>query len=151
MVVDKALSGSEALQDFVKQHVTLCQGGGTDEATLNRIMVSRSEVDLLDIRAEFKKLYEHSLHSAIEVRSSDRSFTAGTGRRGSPGVDSCLCQYGSAVKSLQILSLHGFTATWIPSSLSVIRGSDCALQWETVRNIMSYQRPKDESQPSQGN
>ncbi|XP_029915836.1 annexin A3a isoform X1 [Myripristis murdjan] len=42
------------------------KGGGTDEATLNRIMVSRSEIDLLDIRAEFKKLYSYSLHSAIE-------------------------------------------------------------------------------------
>ena len=31
-------------------------------------MVSRSEIDMLDIRAEFKKLYEYSLHSAIEVR-----------------------------------------------------------------------------------
>ncbi|KAM3611927.1 uncharacterized protein V6R79_026019 [Siganus canaliculatus] len=42
------------------------KGGGTDEATLNRIMVSRSEIDLLDIRGEYKKLYECSLHSAIE-------------------------------------------------------------------------------------
>ncbi|KAM4616433.1 annexin A3a isoform 1-T2 [Polymixia lowei] len=42
------------------------KGGGTDEATLNRIMVSRSEIDLLDIRAEFKKLYSSSLHSSIE-------------------------------------------------------------------------------------
>lgn len=45
------------------------QGCGTDESTLNRIMVSRSEIDLLDIRADYKKLYEHSLHSAIEVKS----------------------------------------------------------------------------------
>uniref|UniRef100_UPI0037E98420 annexin A3a isoform X2 n=1 Tax=Semicossyphus pulcher TaxID=241346 RepID=UPI0037E98420 len=42
------------------------KGGGTDEWTLNRIMVSRCEIDLLDIRAEFKKMYEYSLHSAIE-------------------------------------------------------------------------------------
>ncbi|TKC39339.1 hypothetical protein EI555_001070, partial [Monodon monoceros] len=42
------------------------QGAGTDEFTLNRIMVSRSEIDLLDIRAEFKKQYGYSLHSAIE-------------------------------------------------------------------------------------
>ncbi|CAJ1069788.1 annexin A3a [Xyrichtys novacula] len=42
------------------------KGGGTDEWTLNRIMVSRSEIDLLDIRAEFKKRYKYSLHSAIE-------------------------------------------------------------------------------------
>ncbi|PWA17058.1 hypothetical protein CCH79_00013259 [Gambusia affinis] len=42
------------------------KGGGTDESTLTRIMVSRSEIDLLDIRAEFKKLYQHSLLSDIE-------------------------------------------------------------------------------------
>ncbi|KAM4745204.1 annexin A3a isoform 2-T3 [Anableps anableps] len=42
------------------------KGGGTDESTLTRIMVSRSEIDLLDIRAEFKKLYKHSLLSDIE-------------------------------------------------------------------------------------
>ncbi|KAM7391087.1 hypothetical protein PAMP_021803 [Pampus punctatissimus] len=42
------------------------KGMGTDESTLNRIMVSRSEIDLLDIKAEFKKLYSHSLHSDIE-------------------------------------------------------------------------------------
>ncbi|XP_056274815.1 annexin A3a isoform X2 [Pseudoliparis swirei] len=42
------------------------KGAGTDESTLNRIMVSRSEIDMLDIRAEFKKLYEYSLHSAIK-------------------------------------------------------------------------------------
>uniref|UniRef100_A0A3B3UT57 Annexin n=1 Tax=Poecilia latipinna TaxID=48699 RepID=A0A3B3UT57_9TELE len=42
------------------------QGSGTDESTLTRIMVSRSEIDLLDIRAEFKKLFEHSLLSDIE-------------------------------------------------------------------------------------
>ncbi|KAM6954490.1 annexin A3a [Aplochiton taeniatus] len=42
------------------------KGGGTDEATLSRIMVSRSEVDMLDIRVEFKKLYGYSLYSAIQ-------------------------------------------------------------------------------------
>uniref|UniRef100_A0A3Q4HUX3 Annexin n=1 Tax=Neolamprologus brichardi TaxID=32507 RepID=A0A3Q4HUX3_NEOBR len=42
------------------------KGAGTDESTLTRIMVSRSEIDLLDIRAEFKKLYGHSLLSAIK-------------------------------------------------------------------------------------
>ncbi|XP_064141738.1 annexin A3 isoform X1 [Loxodonta africana] len=46
------------------------KGAGTDEFTLNRIMVSRSEIDLLDIRAEFKKHYGCSLYSAIKHRST---------------------------------------------------------------------------------
>ncbi|XP_070690010.1 annexin A3a isoform X2 [Pempheris klunzingeri] len=51
---------------FAERLYESMKGGGTDESTLNRVMVSRSEVDLLDVRAEFKKLYEYSLHSAIE-------------------------------------------------------------------------------------
>ncbi|XP_047575587.1 annexin A3 isoform X2 [Lutra lutra] len=46
------------------------KGAGTDEFTLNRIMVSRSEMDLLDIRAEFKKQYGYSLYSAIKSDTS---------------------------------------------------------------------------------
>ncbi|XP_054453115.1 annexin A5a [Anoplopoma fimbria] len=39
---------------------------GTDDDTLMRIMVSRSEVDMLDIRACFKKAYGASLYSTIQ-------------------------------------------------------------------------------------
>ncbi|KAK2848830.1 hypothetical protein Q5P01_008664 [Channa striata] len=39
---------------------------GTDDDTLMRIMVSRSEVDMLDIRANFKKKYGASLYSTIQ-------------------------------------------------------------------------------------
>ncbi|KAJ8286922.1 hypothetical protein GJAV_G00044930 [Gymnothorax javanicus] len=46
------------------------KGAGTDEATLIRIMVSRSEIDMLDIRAEYKKLFGYSLHSVIESETS---------------------------------------------------------------------------------
>ncbi|KAJ8404523.1 hypothetical protein AAFF_G00337900 [Aldrovandia affinis] len=46
------------------------KGTGTDEATLTRIMVSRSEIDMLDIRAEFKKLFGYSLYSTIESETS---------------------------------------------------------------------------------
>ncbi|XP_029114731.1 annexin A5-like [Scleropages formosus] len=45
-------------------------GVGTDDHTLTRIMVSRSEVDLLDIRAEFKKKYSVSLYSRIKSETS---------------------------------------------------------------------------------
>lgn len=43
------------------------QGAGTTESVLTRIIVSRSEVDLLDIRAEYKKLFGYTLYSQLEV------------------------------------------------------------------------------------
>ncbi|MGH0178263.1 UNVERIFIED_CONTAM: hypothetical protein FKN15_076766 [Acipenser sinensis] len=53
---------------FAERLYKSMKGGGTDEATLSRIMISRSEIDLLDIRAEYKKLFGYSLHSNIKVR-----------------------------------------------------------------------------------
>nr|XP_043884187.1 annexin A5b isoform X1 [Solea senegalensis] len=42
------------------------KGAGTDDDTLIRVMVSRSEVDMLDIRAAFRRLFACSLHSMIK-------------------------------------------------------------------------------------
>uniref|UniRef100_A0AAX7TI02 Annexin n=1 Tax=Astatotilapia calliptera TaxID=8154 RepID=A0AAX7TI02_ASTCA len=42
------------------------KGAGTDDNTLIRVMVTRSEVDLLDIRAQFRRLFACSLHSMIK-------------------------------------------------------------------------------------
>ncbi|XP_030583827.1 annexin A5b isoform X2 [Archocentrus centrarchus] len=42
------------------------KGAGTDDDTLIRVMVTRSEVDMLDIRSEFRKLFACSLHSMIK-------------------------------------------------------------------------------------
>ncbi|XP_075904180.1 annexin A5a isoform X2 [Nelusetta ayraudi] len=39
---------------------------GTDDSTLMRVMVSRSEVDMLDIRASFQKKYGASLYTTIQ-------------------------------------------------------------------------------------
>ncbi|XP_070595145.1 annexin A6 isoform X2 [Erythrolamprus reginae] len=47
------------------------KGVGTDDQTLIRIIVSRSETDLLNIRREFWELYEKSLHHMIEDTSGD--------------------------------------------------------------------------------
>uniref|UniRef100_A0A671NIK8 Annexin n=1 Tax=Sinocyclocheilus anshuiensis TaxID=1608454 RepID=A0A671NIK8_9TELE len=46
------------------------KGAGTDDQTLIRIMVSRSEVDMLDIRAEFRKRFATSLHKMIQGDTS---------------------------------------------------------------------------------
>lgn len=43
------------------------EGVGTDDNTLIRVMASRSEVDMLDIRAEFRKMFAGSLHNMIKV------------------------------------------------------------------------------------
>ncbi|XP_037329032.2 annexin A5b isoform X1 [Pungitius pungitius] len=42
------------------------KGAGSDDNTLIRVMVTRSEVDLLDIRTEFRKLFACSLFSMIK-------------------------------------------------------------------------------------
>ncbi|KAM9449773.1 annexin A5-like isoform 1-T2 [Clarias gariepinus] len=42
------------------------KGTGTDDKMLIEIMVSRSEIDMLDIRAEFRKMYSTSLYKMIK-------------------------------------------------------------------------------------
>uniref|UniRef100_A0A8C6CXZ0 Annexin n=1 Tax=Moschus moschiferus TaxID=68415 RepID=A0A8C6CXZ0_MOSMO len=52
------------------------KGAGTDEKTLTRIMVSRSEIDLLNIRREFIEKYDKSLHQATEGDTSGHFLKA---------------------------------------------------------------------------
>uniref|UniRef100_A0A3Q0SGQ3 Annexin n=1 Tax=Amphilophus citrinellus TaxID=61819 RepID=A0A3Q0SGQ3_AMPCI len=69
----KKLSGSD-IEDSIKGETTgnlenllLAVGKtGTDDGTLMRVMVTRSEVDMLDIRASFKKMYGQSLYTTIQ-------------------------------------------------------------------------------------
>ncbi|XP_053559581.1 annexin A5 isoform X2 [Bombina bombina] len=46
------------------------KGAGTDDCTLVRVMVSRSEIDLLDIRQEFRKNFGKSLYQMIKRDTS---------------------------------------------------------------------------------
>ncbi|CAL9699898.1 unnamed protein product [Knipowitschia caucasica] len=46
------------------------KGAGTDDATLMRVMVTRSEVDMLDIRKDFRRMFACSLHSMIKGDTS---------------------------------------------------------------------------------
>lgn len=56
------------------------QGLGTRDNTLIRIMVSRSEIDMLDIREVFRTKYEKSLHNMIKVRlGASPTLSVGTG------------------------------------------------------------------------
>lgn len=51
---------------FAERLYKSMKGAGTDDDALIRVMVSRSEVDMLDIKDEFQRMYGKSLHSFIK-------------------------------------------------------------------------------------
>ncbi|XP_036379456.1 annexin A6-like isoform X1 [Megalops cyprinoides] len=55
---------------FAKRLYKAMQGLGTSDNTLIRIMISRSEIDMLDIRECFRLLYEKSLYNMIKEDTS---------------------------------------------------------------------------------
>uniref|UniRef100_A0A803SQY4 Annexin n=1 Tax=Anolis carolinensis TaxID=28377 RepID=A0A803SQY4_ANOCA len=59
---------------FAEKLYKSMKGAGTDDRTLIRIIVSRSEIDLLNIRREFWDLYDKSLSHMIEVTLTSTRF-----------------------------------------------------------------------------
>ncbi|KAM6902561.1 annexin A3-like [Xenentodon cancila] len=55
---------------FAERLFKSMKGAGTTESTLTRILVNRAEIDLLDIKAEYKKQYGCSLYSQLESEVS---------------------------------------------------------------------------------
>ena len=50
---------------FAKEVKKAIKGLGTDEHTLNRIVVSRSEIDTVQIKEEYQKLYKNALEDDV--------------------------------------------------------------------------------------
>ncbi|XP_043951738.1 annexin A3-like [Gambusia affinis] len=55
---------------FAERLFKAMKGAGTTESTLTRILVSRSEIDLMDIKEEYKKLFGYTLYSRLESEVS---------------------------------------------------------------------------------
>ena len=55
-------------QQFAKRLHDAMSGLGTDDDSLIRVCVSRSEIDMVQIKLQFQKMYGQSLGQFIKVR-----------------------------------------------------------------------------------
>lgn len=60
---------------FARKLFKSMDGMGTDDKTLMRILISRCEFDLGNIKREYEKLYNKTLLSAVKVKNSYFFYT----------------------------------------------------------------------------
>lgn len=82
------------------------QGLGTRDNTLIRIMVSRSELDMLDIREIFRTKYEKSLYSMIKVSRANRVQGGAEGLGATPRGEELF------QKARGLVGIPGALASW---------------------------------------
>lgn len=111
------------------------QGAGTNDRTLIRIMISRSEVDMLDIRQEYVRNYGKSLYTHISVSI----FTATSLNPQSHGwfyekqvPSNCLT---AASFRREIRPETTRNSSW--SSVGAVTENNCLLHY---RNVMFYKQ-----------
>lgn len=64
--------GTQALLQIVRSFslISSLQGAGTDDETLKRIVISRCEVDMENIKGEYQTAYKETLGKAISVSNN---------------------------------------------------------------------------------
>uniref|UniRef100_A0A669QN49 Annexin n=1 Tax=Phasianus colchicus TaxID=9054 RepID=A0A669QN49_PHACC len=75
-----AVGECSAFRRCLQSNEMMRGGLGTDDSTLIRVKVSRSEIDMLDIRREFLLTYRKSLYSFMKVNLTPSSL-AGVARK----------------------------------------------------------------------
>jgi annexin A7/11 len=55
---------------FAERLELAMKGLGTDDDALIRIIVSRCEIDLVNTKVEYERVYHKTLHSSVEVISN---------------------------------------------------------------------------------
>ena len=64
------MSAKNRPQYFADRLHKAMAGFGTKDSTLIRVIVSRSEIDLQDVKDEYRTCYQKSLHDAVASETS---------------------------------------------------------------------------------
>ncbi|EPQ08727.1 Germ cell-less protein-like 1 [Myotis brandtii] len=115
---------------FAERLYKSMKGLGTDDDTLIRVMVSRAEIDMLDIRAHFKRLYGKSLYSFIKSGYFSSMFSGSWKESSMNIIELEIPDQNIDVEALQVAfgSLYRDDVLIKPSRVIAILAAACMLQ-----------------------